>query len=54
MKKETGIKLFDSEQIRSTWNAEEEKWYFSITDVAVPVISVAVNDNAARKNHRKR
>ncbi len=27
------IKLFESKQIRSIWNDEEEKWYFSIVDV---------------------
>jgi len=33
MNKETSIKLFDSKQIRSAWNGDEEKWYFSIGDV---------------------
>ena len=33
MNKETSIKLFDSKQIRSAWNGDEEKWYFSIVDV---------------------
>jgi len=29
----SNIKLFESRQIRSVWNADEEKWYFSIVDV---------------------
>ena len=33
MKKETSIKLFESKKIRSLWNEEEEKWYFSIVDI---------------------
>ena len=33
MTKETAIKLFEQKQIRSVWNEEEEKWYFSIIDV---------------------
>ncbi len=33
MNKETGIKLFEQKQIRTSWNEEEEKWYFSIIDV---------------------
>ncbi len=33
MTKETAIKLFESRQVRSFWNSDEEKWYFSITDV---------------------
>ncbi len=27
------IKLFESKQVRSHWDAEEEQWYFSIIDV---------------------
>ena len=33
MTKETAIKLFEQKQIRSVWNENAEKWYFSITDV---------------------
>ena len=33
MTKETAIKLFEQKQIRSLWNEEDEKWYFSIVDV---------------------
>ncbi len=27
------IKLFESKKIRSHWDAEQEKWYFSVVDV---------------------
>ena len=33
MTKETAIKLFESKQVRSVWDLEAEKWYFSIIDV---------------------
>ena len=33
MKNETAIKLFEEKKVRSIWNEEEEKWYFSIVDV---------------------
>ena len=33
MNKDTAIKLFESKKIRSIWNDDEEKWYFSIVDV---------------------
>ena len=33
MNKDTAIKLFESKKIRSVWNDDEEKWYFSIVDV---------------------
>jgi len=29
----SNIKLFESKKIRSSWNEEEEKWYFSVIDV---------------------
>ncbi len=33
MPKETAIKLFNERQIRTHWDDEQEKWYFSIVDV---------------------
>ncbi len=33
MTKETAIKIFEQKRIRSVWNNEEEKWYFSIIDI---------------------
>jgi DNA-damage-inducible protein D len=27
------IKLFEQKKVRTHWNAQEEKWYFSIVDV---------------------
>ena len=35
------IKLFESKQIRSVWNDEEEKWYFSIVDVILALTGTA-------------
>ena len=32
-KKETAIKLFQEQKVRTHWNETEEKWYFSIVDV---------------------
>lgn len=29
----SNIKIFEQKKIRSSWNEEEEKWYFSIVDV---------------------
>jgi hypothetical protein len=45
MTKETSIKLFEEKQIRSIWNEEEEKWYFSIVDV----IQVLTESDRPRK-----
>lgn len=33
MTKESAIKLFNDKQIRTHWDDEQEKWYFSIVDV---------------------
>ncbi len=42
--KNTAIKLFEQKQVRSVWNVEEEKWYFSIVDV-VGILSESHNPN---------
>lgn len=33
MNKETAIKVFEQKKIRSHWDDEQEKWYFSVVDV---------------------
>lgn len=33
MSKKNEIKLFEQKEVRSIWNAEQEKWYMSIVDV---------------------
>ena len=45
MTKETAIKLFEQKQIRSIWNEDEEKWYFSIVDV----IQILIENDRPRK-----
>ncbi len=45
MTKETSIKLFEQKQVRSVWNEEEEKWYFSTIDV----IEVLTGSDRPRK-----
>ncbi|MDO9153391.1 MAG: Bro-N domain-containing protein [Paludibacter sp.] len=44
MTKETAIKLFNDRKIRTHWDEEQEKWYFSIVDV-VGVLSDSENPN---------
>lgn len=45
MTKENTIKLFEQQQVRTHWNEEEEKWYFSIVDV----IQILAENNRPRK-----
>ena len=30
---DNSIQLFDSKRIRTQWDAEKEKWYFSVVDI---------------------
>lgn len=45
MKQEDAIQLFEEKKVRTIWNQEEEKWYFSIIDV----IHVLTDSPNARK-----
>lgn len=40
----SNIKLFEHKKIRSHWNAEEEKWYFSVVDI-IAVLTDSPNSN---------
>ena len=33
MKKQNEIKIFKNKKVRTLWDAENEKWYFSVVDV---------------------
>lgn len=44
MEKKTAIKLFETKQVRSVWNVDEEKWYFSIVDV-IGILTDSPNPN---------
>ena len=45
MDKETAIKLFEEQKVRTLWNDDEEKWYFSIVDV----VAILTNSPNPRK-----
>jgi hypothetical protein len=40
----SNIRLFETQRIRSSWNENEEKWYFSIVNV-VGVLTDSPNQN---------
>ena len=42
---DNSIKLFESKQIRTAWDEEQEKWYFSVVDV----IEVLTDTDRPRK-----
>ena len=45
MAENTAIKLFESKKIRTHWDADQEKWYFSIIDV----VGVLAENDRPRK-----
>ncbi|MBC8342972.1 MAG: Bro-N domain-containing protein [Bacteroidetes bacterium] len=45
MNKKNKIQLFQEEKVRTYWDDEQEKWYFSIIDV----IAILADNNRARK-----
>jgi hypothetical protein len=47
MSKETAIRLFEQKQVRSVWNDEEEKWYFSIVNI-IAILTDQTNHQGAR------
>jgi len=49
----SAIRLFDNKQIRSAWNEEEGKWYFSVQDV-VQLLSDSVDVKDYIKKMKKR
>ncbi len=53
MTKETEVKLFHDKQIRSHWNSEEEKWYFSVVDV-VGVLTESIDATAYWRKLKQR
>ncbi len=42
MNKETAIKIFEQKKIRSHWDDDHEKWYFSVVDV-IQVLTESVD-----------
>ncbi len=53
MTKETAIKLFEQKKVRTVWNEEEEKWYFSVQDV-VEILSESSDVKQYIKKMRRR
>lgn len=53
MTKETAIKLFEKQQVRSLWDSKKEKWYISIVDV-VAVLTESKNPNAYWRKLKQR
>ena len=51
--KETAVKLFEQKQIRTHWDDEQEKWFFSVVDV-IGVLTDSVDANAYWRKLKER
>jgi hypothetical protein len=47
------IKLFEQKEVRSVWNEESEKWFFSIVDV-IGVLTESVDASAYWRKLKQR
>jgi len=45
MKQQNAIQIFEDKKVRTLWDAEQEKWYFSVIDV----IEILTNSDRPRK-----
>lgn len=53
MTQHNAIKLFEEKQVRTVWDDQQEKWYFSVVDV-VSVLTDSANPTDYLKKMRKR
>lgn len=53
MSKKQAIQVFEDKQVRTVWDAEQEKWYVSIVDV-VAVLTDSVDANAYWRKLKQR
>ena len=53
MNKETAIKIFEQKKIRSHWDDDNEKWYFSVVDI-IQVLTESVDVSAYWRKLKQR
>ena len=52
MTKKESLQLFEEHRVRTAWDSEQEKWYFSIVDV-VAVLTDSADYTTSRKYWNK-
>jgi hypothetical protein len=53
MTKRQELQLFEDKKVRTVWDVEQEKWYFSIVD-AMMVLTESVDPPAYRRKLKQR
>ncbi|MDO5608014.1 MAG: hypothetical protein Q4G08_06115 [Capnocytophaga sp.] len=53
MNKENAIKIFGQKQVRTHWDSEQEKWYFSVVDV-IEVLTDSIDPQAYWRKLKQR
>jgi len=53
MKHQNALQIFEERQVRSLWDAEQEKWYISIVDV-LAVLTASIDPNAYWRKLKQR
>lgn len=53
MVKRESLKLFEDKKVRTVWDSDQEKWYFSVVDV-VGILADSANPTDYLKKMRKR
>lgn len=53
MKQQNAIQVFEEKQVRTLWDAEQEKWYISIVDV-IAVLTESIAPNAYWRKLKQR
>jgi prophage antirepressor-like protein len=53
MTKKEAIKIFEEKKVRTVWDGEQEKWYFSIVDV-VGILTESVDPTAYWRKLKQR
>ena len=53
MKQNDSLKIFEQKQVRSIWNEDEEKWYFSVVDT-IAILSESPNPQVYWRVLKKR
>lgn len=53
MKQQNAIQVFEEKQVRTLWDAEQEKWYISIVDV-IAILTESIDPNAYWRKLKQR